>query len=282
MIMAAVVQLRTPDNPRDALAHARSWVLRAVDAGGRLIVTPETSNFMVRPAEAARLAAVPEDDDVVVNGLREVAAARGIWVLIGSAIVRAEDGRIANRSLLIDDGGRIVARYDKIHLFEADIPGGERYRESDTCAPGRVAVVADTSWGGVGLTICYDLRFPELHRDLAMAGAAIIAVPAAFTRPTGEAHWEVLLRARAIETGAYILAAAQGGRHRDGTATWGRSMIVAPWGEVIARVRGDAPGVAIASIDMDRVTAARAAVPSLANRRAYEAPLRREGIELVM
>lgn len=271
----AVVQLRTPADHGAAIAHALPWVMRAADAGAGLVVTPETSNLMARPAEAARRAAVSEDDDPFIGAMRDLAASREIWILIGSAIVRVEDGRIANRSLLIDSGGAIVARYDKIHLFEADLPGGERYRESDTFSAGDAAVVAATPWGGLGMTICYDVRFPELHRDLALGGAEMIAAPAAFTRVTGQAHWEVLLRARAIETGTYVLAAAQGGRHADGTETWGRSMIVAPWGEVIARVRGDAPGFVTAKLDLSRIATARAAVPALVNRRSYAAPLQR-------
>src|SRR5690606_28332738 len=190
----------------------------------------------------------------------------GVWLLVGSVIVRSGaegDPRAANRSLLIDPEGAVTARYDKLHVFDVDLPDGETYRESASVRPGEAAVVADTPWGGLGLTICYDVRFPQLYRALAKAGARMIAVPAAFTRPTGEAHWETLLRARAIETGAFILAPAQGGTHEDGRQTWGRSLIIGPWGEVIARADHDDPCILHAKLDMSAADRARASVPSL-------------------
>ena len=182
------------------------------------------------------------------------------------------DDRAANRSLLIDDGGAVSATYDKMHVYDVDLPTGERWRESASVRPGEQAVVAQTPWGGLGLTICYDIRFPQLHRALAKAGAAMIAVPAAFTVPTGEAHWEVLLRARAIETGAWILAPAQAGEHEDGRKTWGRSTVVAPWGEVVARLDNDEPGVLFATLDFDAVDTARNAVPQLTHDRDFALP----------
>jgi predicted amidohydrolase len=216
-----------------------------------------------------------EDADAAVLGLRALAAELGVWLLIGSAIVRSSapgDARAANRSLLIDPTGAIKARYDKLHVFDVDLANGETYRESASVRPGDAAVVADTPWGGLGLTICYDVRFPHLHRQLAQTGAAMIAVPAAFTRPTGEAHWEILLRARAIETGAFVLAPAQGGTHEDGRQTWGRSLIVGPWGEVIARADHDEPGVLHATLDLSAVDRARTSIPALRHDREFDPP----------
>ncbi|MEI9965241.1 MAG: carbon-nitrogen hydrolase family protein [Caulobacteraceae bacterium] len=214
----------------------------------------------------------PLEEDAAVAGLRALARELGVWILIGSALVRREDGQLANRSTLVDDSGAITATYDKIHMFDVDLPTGERHRESSLYTPGEAAAVAETPFGKIGLTVCYDVRFPHLHRALAKAGAQIITVPAAFTRPTGEAHWEVLLRARAIETGAFVLAPAQGGTHQDGRATWGRSTVVNPWGEVIARADHDEPGVVVADLDLDEVAKARAAIPALANDRQFSVP----------
>jgi len=182
------------------------------------------------------------------------------------------DDRAANRSILVDDAGEVVATYDKLHVYDVDLPTGERWRESAAIRPGDEAVVADTPWGRLGLTVCYDLRFPQLFRALARAGASMIAVPAAFTVPTGEAHWETLLRARAIETGCYVLAPAQGGAHEDGRRTWGHSTVIGPWGEVVARLDDDAPGVLHAVLDLDAVARARAAVPQLTHDRAFAPP----------
>jgi predicted amidohydrolase len=184
----------------------------------------------------------------------------------------AGDDRAANRSLLVDPTGAVVARYDKLHVFDVDLPGGETYRESASVRPGVGATVAETPWGRLGLSICYDVRFPQLYRALAKTGASLIAVPAAFTRPTGEAHWETRLRARAIETGAFVLAPAQGGAHEDGRQTWGRSLIVGPWGEVIARADHDEPGVLHAALDLSAVERARASIPALRHDRDFDWP----------
>ena len=195
-----------------------------------------------------------------------------IFVPIIPAIVasgHAGDARAANRSLLIDASGGIVARYDKLHVFDVNLPNGETYRESATVRPGDGASVADTPWGRLGLTICYDIRFPHLYRALAKAGAGMISVPAAFTVPTGEAHWETLLRARAIETGAFVLAPAQGGSHEDGRKTWGRSTVVGPWGEIVAKLDHDEPGVLFATLELDAVQRARQAVPALSHDRDF-------------
>jgi len=269
---AALVQLCTPDNSGAALDHAMPLVQAAVAGGGEMILLPETCNLMERDRAALDRKVVGEADDPFIAGLRDFAAAREVWILLGSAVVRRPDGRRANRSLLLGPAGEIEARYDKIHLFDADLANGQSYRESASYEAGTAAVVADTPWGGLGLTVCYDVRFPVLHRDLALAGAAMIAVPAAFNRQTGAAHWEILLRARAIETGCFILAPAQGGDHADGEATWGRSTIVTPWGEILAAEEGDQPGLVFADLDLEAVAAARAAIPALANRRAYTPP----------
>ena len=271
----ALIQTRTPAAPAAALAHVAALIREAAAGGAKLILTPEATNFLIRDRDRRAAVLALQADDAVVAGLRDLARELGVWLLIGSAIVRsgvADDDRAANRSLLIDDRGEVVASYDKLHVFDVDLPTGERWRESEAVRPGDAAGIADTPWGRLGLTVCYDLRFPQLYRALAKAGTAMIAVPAAFTVPTGEAHWETLLRARAIETGAFILAPAQGGTHEDGRRTWGHSTVVAPWGEVIAKLDHDAPGVLFATLDLEAVSRARAAIPQLAHDRAFGAP----------
>jgi len=271
----ALIQTRTPATAAAALSHVEPLIREAAAGGAKLILTPEGSNLLEQRRDRRALAIADEDQDAAVIGLRHLAAELGVWLLIGSAIVKSAhtgDDRAANRSLLIDPGGGIVARYDKLHVFDVDLPNGETYRESATIRPGDGAAVAATPWGRLGLTICYDLRFPHLFRQLARAGACMIAVPAAFTVPTGEAHWEVLLRARAIETGAFILAPAQGGIHEDGRRTWGRSTVVGPWGEVIARLDHDEPGILLTTLDLAAVEIARASVPQLRHDRTFAAP----------
>lgn len=271
----ALLQLRTPATHAEALSHATPLVREAAAGGAQLIATPEGTNILQRDRAQLFPALRTEADDPVVAGLRALASEFGIHLLIGSALLKRDDPadpRAANRSLLIGPSGALLARYDKAHLFDVDLPTGERIRESAAYAPGERAVVAATPWGGLGLTVCYDVRFPHLHRDLAKAGAAVIAVPSAFTRPTGEAHWSVLLRARAIETGAFVLAPAQGGTHADGRATWGRSMVVGPWGEVVALADHDEPCVLNATLDLDAVARARAAIPALTHDREYARP----------
>lgn len=271
----ALVQLRTPADSRAALAHVAPLVREAAAGGAKLIMTPEATNLMEQRRALREGKLYAQDEDPCVAGLRALAAELGVHLLIGSAIVRsgaAGETRAANRSLLIDRTGAVVATYDKLHVFDVDLPSGERYRESETVRPGDRAAVAGTPWGGLGLTVCYDLRFPHLFRALAKAGADLIAMPAAFTRPTGEAHWETLLRARAIETGAFVLAPSQGGEHEDGRRTWGRSTVVGPWGEIVARLDHDEPGVLNARLDLAAVARARTAVPALTHDRAFEAP----------
>ena len=273
-LKVALIQTRTPATPQGALDHVTPLIRQAAGRA-QLILTPEATNFLIRDRAARDAVLADADADLVVQGLRDLARELKVWLLIGSAIVKSGhegDDRAANRSILIDDTGAVVSTYDKLHVYDVDLPTGERWRESASIRPGDAAVVADTPWGRLGLTICYDVRFPHLHRALARAGASMIAVPAAFTVPTGEAHWETLLRARAIESGAYILAPAQAGAHEDGRRTWGRSTVVAPWGEVIAKLDDDAPGVLFATLDFDAVTRAREAVPQLTHDRDFTLP----------
>jgi len=268
----ALIQTRTPATQDAALAHVLPMVREAAAAGARFIATPECTNVVQKDREALLPTLKSQEDDVVVLGLRQAAKDAGAWVLIGSALVRREDGKAANRSLLISPAGEVIASYDKLHMFDVDLPTGESARESATYEPGDRAVTAQAADLKLGMTVCYDLRFPALYRALALAGAEVLTIPAAFTRPTGEAHWEVLMRARAIETGSFVLAPAQGGRHEDGRGTWGHSIAVAPWGEVIATLDHDEPGVLFADLDLAAVAKARRAIPALANGRTFAAP----------
>lgn len=271
----ALVQLRSPDNQAAALAHAAPLIREAAAGGAKLILTPEGTNILERSRDKRLAAVVRQDEDSCVNGLRDLAAELGVWLLIGSAIVKGDDPadqRAANRSILIGPDGAVVASYDKLHVFDVDLPTGERHRESESIRPGEQAVVAKTPWGGLGLTVCYDVRFAHLFRALAQAGADMISVPAAFTVPTGMAHWELMLRARAVETGAFVMAPAQGGAHADGRNTWGHSLVVAPWGEVIARLDHDEPAVLHATLDLDQVARARTAIPQLLHERSFVGP----------
>lgn len=280
MTRVALLQLRTPATHLQALAHAAPLVRRAAEEGARLVLTPEATNVLQRDRAALLPTLVEVEADPVVAGLRELAAELGIELLVGSALVRDGSGsgaRFANRSVFVRADGAVAATYDKVHMFDVDLPArpghpAESARESAVYTAGSAARVVDTVAGRLGLTVCYDLRFPHLFRALARAGAQVVAVPAAFTRPTGEAHWEVLLRARAIETGAWVLAPAQGGPHADGRATWGRSTVVSPWGEVAARLDHDEPGVLLADLDLHAVERARAAVPSLLHDREFALP----------
>ena len=267
-----LVQTRTPATHAAALAHVLPLVREAAAGGARLIVMPEGTNILQKDREILLPQLTSLADDPVVSGLRDAARELGVWIDVGSALVKRDDGKAANRQVLIRPDGAIAATYDKLHMFDVDLPTGETARESATYAPGDRAVVADVEGFRLGLTICYDLRFPALHRALALAGATAITIPAAFTRPTGEAHWEVLMRARAIETGSYVLAPAQGGFHEDGRGTWGRSLVVEPWGQVIAKLDHDEPGVLVAELDPAAPARARAAIPVLTNARAFTGP----------
>ena len=266
--VAACVQMRSGRDPLANRDAAVALVREAADAGAHYVQTPEMTSLVER--DKARLFAnvtVP-DEDQTLAALRDVARERGIVVQIGSLAVRNGD-KIANRAFLIDADGAITASYDKVHLYDVDLPNGERWRESSTYTGGACAVVADTPWAPIGIAICYDIRFPALFRALAEAGASILTAPACFTQQTGEAHWHVLHRARAIETGSFMISAAQGGHHEDGRDTYGHSLIVDPWGRVLADAGGNAPGVILAEIDLARVADARARIPALLHARPF-------------
>ncbi|MFZ5719327.1 MAG: carbon-nitrogen hydrolase family protein [Pseudomonadota bacterium] len=267
-----LVQTRTPAGHAAALAHVLPLVREAAAGGARLILTPEGTNILQKDREVLLPQLTSLADDAVVNGLREAARDLSVWIDVGSALVKREDGKAANRQVLIRPDGSVAATYDKLHMFDVDLPTGETARESATYEPGERAVTAEVDGLKLGLTICYDLRFPALYRALALAGAEVMTIPAAFTRPTGEAHWEVLMRARAIETGSYVLAAAQGGFHEDRRGTWGRSLVVGPWGEVVGKLDHDEPGVLLADLDPAAPAKARAAIPALVNARPFTGP----------
>ena len=268
----ALVQTRTPAGHAAALAHTLPLVREAAAGGARLIITPEGTNILQKDRETLLPQLTSLADDPVVTGLREAARDLGVWIDIGSALVLREDGKVANRQVLVRPDGSIAATYDKLHMFDVNLPNGETARESETYEPGDRAVTAEVEGLKLGLTICYDLRFPALYRALALAGAEVMTIPAAFTRSTGEAHWEVLMRARAIETGSYVLAAAQGGFHEDRRGTYGHSIVVGPWGQVLGRLDHDEPGVLLADLDPAAPGKARAAIPALANARAFTGP----------
>ena len=279
-LRAALCQISATDDVAENVGIVSAALDAAADGGAELALTPEVSNMISFDRAHQRAALRHERDDPTLAAAREIAAKRGMWVLLGSLALLTDDadGRFANRSILIDAAGEIVARYDKIHMFDVDVGQGESYRESAGFRPGAQAVVADTPWGRIGLTICYDMRFPALHRALAEAGADILTSPAAFTVPTGRAHWHTLLRARAIETGCVVLAPAQTGahpsRHATGArrrSTYGHSLAIGPWGEVLADA-GEAPGVTLLDIDLAAVGEARAKVPALINAAAFAAP----------
>jgi len=268
----ALIQTRTPATHDAALAHVLPMVRDAAGQGAHFIATPEGTNVLQKDRAVLLPMLRSLQEDVVVAGLREAAKDLGAWILIGSALVKRQDGKAANRSVLVSPKGEITATYDKLHMFDVDLPTGESSRESATYEPGAQAVTAQAGDLKLGMTVCYDLRFPALYRALALAGAEVMTIPSAFTRPTGAAHWEVLMRARAIETGSFVLAPAQGGKHEDGRGTWGHSIAVAPWGEVLAKFDHDEPGVLIAELDLAAAAKARAAIPALANARPFAQP----------
>jgi len=264
-----LVSMRSGFSPAANLDDAIGLIRQAKENGADYVQTPEMTNIMDIKRERLFAAMVGEEDDKSLARLRELARELGIFIHIGSLGVKVSPERAANRSFLIDRQGEIAARYDKIHMFDVDLANGESYRESRNFRPGEHAVVADLPWGRIGLSICYDLRFPALYRALAEAGASFIAIPAAFTKQTGEAHWHILIRARAIENGCYVMAAAQGGMHENGRATFGHSLIVDPWGRIVAE-GGTEPGVVMATIDPAEVANARGRVPSLQQGRRFE------------
>ena len=266
---AAMVQMRTGLLPEPSLEQGTKLIRQAAAQGADYVLTPEVSNMMQLNRKALFEHLADEADDLSLKAYRALAAELKIHLHIGSLALRASSERAVNRSFLIGPDGAVIVCYDKIHMFDIDLPGGESYRESANYQPGETAVIADLPWGRIGLTICYDVRFPALYRALAEAGASFLAIPSAFTRQTGEAHWHVLLRARAIENGCFVFAAAQGGKHESGRETFGHSLIIDPWGRILAE-GGTEPGVVMAEIDPAEVAAARAKIPSLHNGRRFE------------
>lgn len=274
---AALLQMTSGDDPQDNLAQALDMMRQAADQGARFVLTPEVTNCLSPNGAHQRAVLRLERDDQTLPALQQAAADAGVWLLIGSLALKTEesDGRFANRSFLIAPDGGIAARYDKIHMFDVQVSENETYHESKRFRPGDRAVTAQTDFAMLGLTVCYDIRFPYLYRTLAQAGAQILTVPAAFSPVTGAAHWEPMLRTRAIETGCFVLAPAQSGTHptRHGTPrrTHGHSMVVAPWGEVLLDA-GTEPGVYIVDLDLAQVADARARVPSLTHDRSFGGP----------
>jgi deaminated glutathione amidase len=263
----AILQTNTGIDPVAEAARLAAQIGEAAGKGAQIVFTPEMSGLLDRDRARASANVRDEAGDVVLAAVRAAAVRHNIWVHLGSLALRGEGEKFVNRGFLIRPDGSIAARYAKIHLFDVAL-GTESWRESAAYDAGTEAVLAATPWGPLGLTICYDLRFPALHRALAEAGAQLLAVPAAFTRPTGQAHWHVLLRARAIETGCWVIAAAQTGEHADGRATYGHSLVISPWGEVVLDM-GQAPGIGIATIDMEAVASARGKVPALEHARPF-------------
>ena len=268
----AAIQMRSGLDPDDNVAALVPLLAEAVEQGARYVLTPEVTVIFPENREQLASVAAPFEGHPQLRRLGEMAQAFGIHLHIGSLAVPLPDGRFANRSVLFGPDGLIVDTYDKIHLFDATIEGLNAYRESATYAAGDRAVTADLGEFTLGMSICYDMRFPKLYNTLANAGATLIAVPAAFTVPTGQAHWHVLLRSRAIETGSYVIAAAQGGQHENGRATYGHSIIIDPWGRIVGELDHDAPGVLVADISAKLVADARQRIPALANARNFAAP----------
>jgi predicted amidohydrolase len=264
-----LVQMRSGLDPAANLAAAAELIAEAKAGGADYVLTPEVTNIMEIRRERLLAAIVTEEADPSLAGFRELARKHAIHLHVGSLAIKLAGERAANRSFLIDPDGQVIARYDKIHMFDVDLASGESYRESRNFRPGELAVAADLPWGRLGLTICYDLRFPALYRALAEAGSSMLAIPSAFTRQTGEAHWHVLVRARAIENGSFVFAAAQGGAHENGRETFGHSLVVDPWGRILAEGGVD-PGIVLAKVDLAAVASARGRVPSLQHGRRFE------------
>ncbi len=266
---AGLIQMRSAREPRANLDAAVKLIEEAKKAGADYVQTPEMTNIMEVSREKLFSTIAPEESDTSLAALRDLARKLSLYIHVGSMAIKVSPDKAANRAFLIDPKGEIAARYDKIHMFDVDLADGESYRESRSYRAGELAVVSDLPWARFGISICYDLRFPSLYRALAEAGASILTSPSAFTRQTGEAHWHVLMRARAIENGCFVLAAAQGGTHENGRETFGHSLVVDPWGRTVAE-GGTEPGVIMAEIDLAAVAAARARIPSLQHGRRFE------------
>lgn len=268
-LTVGLVQMNASNVVDDNLATATRLIREAATRGAKLILTPEMTTCMDTRTGVLKQAASSLDDNHALQAFMALAKELGVWLVIGSMAVKAKGDKLANRAFVIDDGGKVRAHYDKIHMFDVDLPNGESYRESDSYEAGSEAIVVETPWGGLGLSICYDLRFPDMYRQLAKAGATLLAIPAAFTKLTGEAHWHTLLTARAIENGAFVLAPAQVGRHANGRDTYGHSCVVDPWGRQILDA-GTEIGVSLAALDLSEVERARERIPSLLHDRVME------------
>lgn len=268
---AAIIQTNTTNNPQSAFAQLADLARAAHANGAQFITTPEGSNILERDPEKFAQNCPLLGDDALQN-YSDLAKELGVTLLIGSALMRRDNQKALNRSLLFNQNGELIAYYDKVHLFDVNLGNGLELMESKTYEAGARAVLADSDFGKIGMTICYDVRFAQLYRALSQKGAQILTIPAAFTVPTGKAHWEILLRARAIENGAFVFAPAQGGKHMDGRATYGHSMIINPWGEIIAHIDNDEIGFAIAQIDLDEVSQARRKIPAWNLNKDFELP----------
>lgn len=266
---AACVQMRSSRSVADNIAQAEDLIRQAAGAGAQYVQTPEMSNILERSRADLMQKITLEADDPMLARFRQLAAELGIHLHAGSLAIHLADGQVANRAFLIGPDGAILARYDKIHMFDVDLPNGESWRESATYRPGEESIVAELPWLKMGMAVCYDVRFPAIFRSQARSGAAMLTMPAAFTRQTGAAHWHVLQRARAIENGAYVVSAAQGGTHEDGRETYGHSLIIGPWGDVIAELDHDEPGFVLATVDPAESLKARQRIPAIANERDF-------------
>ena len=269
---AALIQLNSSTDIAENIANVDALVREAAAAGAHYVQTPEMTNIVQRDRAALQAVIHREENDPAIAAFSELAGELGIVLHIGSLALDAGGGKIANRAYVFAPDGSELARYDKIHLFDVDLPNGESWRESAVYTPSEAAVIADLPWCRLGVSICYDVRFPQLYRAYAHAGAAMLSAPAAFTRQTGEAHWHVLQRARAIENGAFMVSAAQAGLHGDKRETYGHSIIVGPWGEVLAEADGETPQVVLADIDPALAADARARIPALKNERTFSCP----------
>ncbi|MFN7166942.1 MAG: carbon-nitrogen hydrolase family protein [Pannonibacter sp.] len=266
---AACVQMRSSRSVAANIAQAEKLIRQAAGAGAVYVQTPEMTNILERSRADLMDKITLEEQDPTLARFRVLAAELGIHVHAGSLAILLPDGQVANRGFLIAPDGAVVARYDKIHMFDVDLPNGESWRESATYRPGEASMVAALPWLKIGMAVCYDVRFPAIFRTQARAGATLLTMPAAFTRQTGAAHWHVLQRARAIENGAFVVSAAQGGLHQDGRETYGHSLIIGPWGDIIAELPHDEPGIVLARIDPEEAVKARQRIPAIANERDF-------------
>ena len=269
-LRVAALQMRSGQDVERNVADFEALVRDAAGQGATYVQSPEMTGALVRDRETLRAMLQQQGSDLVEAAASKLAAELGIFIHVGSTAIARPDGKVANRAFVFGPDGGLVATYDKIHMFDVDLANGESWRESATYEPGTVTKIVDLPFGQMGLAVCYDLRFPQLFRAQALAGAQVLTVPAAFTRQTGQAHWHALLRARAIENGAFVVAAAQGGLHEDGRETYGHSLIVDPWGQVLAEADHDEPAVIIADLDMDAVAQARSRIPNLKNARDFQ------------